>query len=289
MSNNDQPGTLLLPHSLRFTSQREENMRRVRARCRAVYLGERVALCWVLGRYKFYVQSTDIGFGAHLMMDGYWEMWATEFMARCIRPGMTVLDLGASYGYFTLLAADLAGSQGKVIAFEPNPPIAQLLRHNIDVNGFSSNVTIESRAVWDKTGELVTFVVPEEEPKNARVTDVKLDGTQFRHIQVPSLALDDLQDQKVDFMKADIEGAEERMWVGMQKVLARNPDAVFLIEFAASRCNNPRAVLEQMSQLFPLQYLDVWSKVQPATIEQILGRNDDWMLVLSRNPLPAVQ
>lgn len=289
MTAPDDFGILLQSQALRFTSQREENMRRVRARCRSVYLGGHTVLCWVLGRYKFYVQSTDVGFGAHLIMDGYWEMWATEFMARCVRPGMTVFDLGASYGYFTLLAADLVGPQGKVIAFEPNPHVVQLLRHNIDVNGFFSSVTIENRAVWNKSGEVVTFVIPEEEPKNARVTGVPLEGMQFHHTKVASLALDDLSEQKVDFMKVDIEGAEEQMWAGMQKLLARNPEVILLIEFAASRCNNPRLVLEQMSRLFPLQYLDVWSKVQPVSIDEVLARKEDWMLVLSRNPLPPVQ
>lgn len=283
------PGSLLQPEVLRLTSHRDENMRRVRVRCHAVHLGEHVVLCRVLGRYKLYVQSTDVGFGAHLMMDGYWEMWATEFMARCVRSGMTVFDLGASYGYFTLLAADLVGPHGKVIAFEPNFAIAQLLRRNIDVNGFRSNVTIESRAVWDKTGEVMTFVVPQEEPKNGRVTGIRLEGTQFSHLQVTSLALDDLNDQKVDFIKADIEGAEGQMWAGMQRLLEKNPDVIFLIEFAAARCTNPRAILEQMSNMFPLQYLDVWSKVLPVTIDEVLARNDDWMLVLSRNPLPPVQ
>src|SRR6185312_2718905 len=142
-------------------------------------------------------------------------------------------------GYFTLLAADLVGSSGKVLAVEPNPAICEMLKQNIDVNGFASRVTIDERALWNKTGEVMPFVIPIGEPKNARITDGQLVGAQYNHIEVNSLALDDFNDQKVDFIKADIEGAEEQMWAGMQALLARNPDVILLVEFASSRCTNP--------------------------------------------------
>lgn len=285
----DLPGTLLHPLIFRLTSRRDEIMRQVRLRCRTVHLGGNVALSWALGRYKFYVQTTDVGFGAHLMLDGFWEMWATEFLARCIRPGMRVFDLGANHGYFTLLAADLVGPEGKVLAFEPNPALHKLLRRNVDVNGFTDRVTLDSRALWKKSGKVMTFTVPEEEPKNGRITPAKLQGAQFRNFPVTSFALDDLADQKVDFIKADIEGAEEEMWTGMQKLLAKNPDVIFLLEFAAARAKNARTILKQMADMFPLQHLDLHSRVLPVSIDEIMARQDDWMLVLSRAPLPPVE
>ena len=35
----------------------------------------------VLGRYKFYVDTRDSGFGANVLLDGYWEIWLTQFLA----------------------------------------------------------------------------------------------------------------------------------------------------------------------------------------------------------------
>src|SRR5438309_1518671 len=73
---------------------------RVRALSGAVYLGEGQALCRVLGRYKMFVDTRDRGFGSHLLLDGYWEIWLTRFLARAVRPGMACLDIGANLGYY---------------------------------------------------------------------------------------------------------------------------------------------------------------------------------------------
>ncbi len=82
----------------------------MRALCESAYLGDETALCRVLGRYKMFVDTSDNSLSPHLMLDGYWEMWLTEALARAIRPGMTVVDVGANLGYFT---PDNGGSGGR--------------------------------------------------------------------------------------------------------------------------------------------------------------------------------
>lgn len=49
------------------------------------------------------------------------EESTTELFKKIVRPGSIVADLGANIGYFTLLAARLAGKDGHVYAFEPEP------------------------------------------------------------------------------------------------------------------------------------------------------------------------
>src|SRR2546423_1277061 len=48
---------------------------RARRAVSPVYLGDSVALCRILGRYKFYIDTRDVGFGAHILLDGFWEIW----------------------------------------------------------------------------------------------------------------------------------------------------------------------------------------------------------------------
>ena len=54
-----------------------------------------------------YIDTADVGFGAHLLLDGFWESWLTEFIARRVQAGMRFADVGANHGYYTVLAADL--------------------------------------------------------------------------------------------------------------------------------------------------------------------------------------
>ena len=81
------------------------------ARTRSQYLGNGTLLCQVLGGLKLFVIGDDVGFSPHMIFEGYWEFWLTRHFAEVIRPGDTVLDIGANLGYYTLLAADLVGAR----------------------------------------------------------------------------------------------------------------------------------------------------------------------------------
>ena len=65
-----------------------------RAQVQPVYLGDHTALCRILGRYKFYVDTRDRGFGSNVLLDGFWEMWLTKAIARIVRPDMVAIDIG---------------------------------------------------------------------------------------------------------------------------------------------------------------------------------------------------
>ena len=117
-----------------------------RAQAQPLYLGDNSALCRVLSRYKLLLDTRDRGFAAHVLLDGYWEMWLTIFMCRHIQPGMVVIDVGANFGYYTVLMADLVGPEGHTFAIEPNPVVAALLRQSVTLNGFRSRTSIVEAA-----------------------------------------------------------------------------------------------------------------------------------------------
>jgi tRNA G37 N-methylase Trm5 len=85
----------------------------------------------------FYLDPHD-SLGLSVM--GSFEPAETELMRQRVRPGATVLDIGANIGYFTLLMARCVGPSGHVYAFEPEPKNFELLQHNVRRNNYA-NVT----------------------------------------------------------------------------------------------------------------------------------------------------
>lgn len=261
-----------------ITPPRYDNEVAVRGLCTNAYLGDDTSLCRVLGRYKMFVDTKDIGLSSHLLMDGYWEMWTTEAMLFFIKPGDVAVDVGANLGYFTLLMADLVGPTGVVHAFEPNPPIAERLQQSVSINGFGGNTTVHAVALADRDGE-TGFMVPKGEPKNAHLVDRSDDAALVAVRRLDGMGL------SPDFMKIDCEGAEELVWKGMAGILAQRRPMTIFMEFAPIRYDDPaRFVDEILRHGFALAIVDPERGVQPISRAEVLAgaASVDQMLVLRR-------
>src|SRR5208283_897383 len=75
-------------------------------------------------------------------------------LAALARPGMTVLDIGANLGLYSLLLARSVGPSGRVIAFEPDPDLCALLRANCAANGLA-NVEAHNMALGAAPGRMI--------------------------------------------------------------------------------------------------------------------------------------
>src|ERR1700752_2954375 len=102
----------------------------------AVYVGDHRMLLRTASRLKMYVDSRDVSISPHLILDGVWEEGTEAALRRLVKPGMHVVEVGANVGYFTLTMAHIVGGQGSVVAFEPDPFLAQIIRDNAEINGF---------------------------------------------------------------------------------------------------------------------------------------------------------
>lgn len=281
-------GTLLTLDDLREDLPRHQLEAAIRARCQAVPVDAETILCRVLGRYKFFVDGRDQGLSPHLILDGYWEYWCTNFMLRRIRPGHVAWDVGANLGYYALLMADLVGPEGRVLALEPNPRLAELAARSLSLGGFwAPRAEVRRLAASDESDRTLRFRAALADPKNGRLVagaapaedggdDDELD------IAVRAMRLDDLTDGAVDFLKIDVEGAEEAVWRGMQRLLDRSPGITVLMEFNALRCRTPEATLRDIAGRFPLRELRLDAEVYEVEIAEILDRREDTLLVLTR-------
>jgi hypothetical protein len=95
------------------------------------------------------------------------------------------------------------------------------------------------------------------------------------------VSLDEAVPGRADFLKIDVEGAEEAVWRGMQRLIARSPGIGIAMEFNPLRCRDPRGVLAEMAARFPLREITFAGIAVPCAAEEVLARREDTILYLS--------
>lgn len=258
-------------------------------RVNSAYLGNHTALVRVLGRYKLYVDTRDRGFGSHVLLDGFWEIWLTLFCARNVKRGMTAIDVGANFGYYSVLLAELVGAKGELIAVEPNPHAADFLRRSAELNGMLERTRIEGLALGKLASGDAPLYVPHNEPKNALIVSESFlprpeEGSVIR---VPVTTLDRLSAscERVDFIKIDAEGAEELIFDGMIETIGRHQPMI-VVEFNAARYTDAGSFLDRLGAIYgSLRRLDFSGEAVLVAREDLLSKyaSDDSLLVLSPN------
>jgi FkbM family methyltransferase len=167
----------------------------------------------------------------HLEMSlfGVVEPVETDVFIKHIHGGSTVIDIGANIGYYTMLAAQIVGSNGKVYAFEPEPNNFKLLQKNVEYNGYTNAVLVR-KAVSNTNGKIKLYLAPSETSTHR----IYRNEDHREHIFVDVTTLDQYFDNMyppVDLIKIDIEGAEYGAIKGMENLLRAKEDVNLITEF----------------------------------------------------------
>lgn len=142
---------------------------------------------------------------------GYYEPQETALVRRLLRPGMTFADVGANWGYFTLLGASLVGPAGRVVSCEPHPSLHRALAENVALNKFTWATPLRV-AVAEGEGEtnLAGFDAGSTNRGVSRLTGEAV--PRAPNFRVRTAALSSILDAqgvgRVDLLKMDIEGGE---------------------------------------------------------------------------------
>jgi FkbM family methyltransferase len=186
--------------------------------------------------HKMLLDSRDIGITPHLALDGWWEPSITAVFQQIIKPGMTVIEVGANVGYYTLLACDAIGSNGRLFAFEANPTVADLLVQNIELNGFLGRCQVIKKAVYSTSTNLEFRCCEEHNGSSGLwLSEDPMGGLYAgttKKITVSAIALDDFfpPGTCVDLIKIDAEGAEPHILRGAKRLLSENPEVKIILE-----------------------------------------------------------
>lgn len=183
---------------------------------------------------------------------GGYEPVETELVRRLLRPGDSFADVGANWGYFTLLASKLVGAAGCVLSIEPDPRLFKLLADNLHLSA-CTNVQARSVAAADRHATLALCGF-EESGGNwglSRLVAAEPGAADFAVCAEP---LDELLAgagmHDVRLLKLDVEGAEDCALRGLSGALADNIVQFVLIELhptsLAQRGISVRDVLQPM-------------------------------------------
>ena len=101
--------------------------------------------------YVMWLDLEDRGISRSLLLFGKRELDHKLILEHALRPGMSVLDIGANIGYYTLMMLRLIGPNGTLIAVEPSPSNVSLLKRNLSLNGHS-DIEVHQKAVSEISG-----------------------------------------------------------------------------------------------------------------------------------------
>jgi FkbM family methyltransferase len=201
------------------------------------------------GSVRLFVDLADHVIGLSIIR-GHYESEEIAFMRRLLQPGDTAIDAGAHIGFFSMQMAAAVGPSGRVYAFEPFGPNADLLERSIAENAFADRVVLSRAAAGASSGPATLTYA--EETLNSGGAYLLRDGTEpltgnVRRA-VPVVALDEVPLRRpVRFVKIDVEGAEPQVLQGAERLL-REDRPMILSELHPAQ-------LERASGLTPVEFL----------------------------------
>ncbi len=161
------------------------------------------------------------------MWIGTWELDFAKVLAANIKQGFVCYDIGAYKGYYAGIMA-LQGAS-KVYIFEPMPVNAEKIQQLISLNP-SLPLQLVRAAVGDTNGTAVFKLMPEETMGKLEASSFQETERDTKQIEVKCISLDVLQHhyQLPDFIKIDVEGAEEFVIKGAMDLLKKKKPTLMI-------------------------------------------------------------
>jgi FkbM family methyltransferase len=175
-----------------------------------------------------YVRAEDGGVAHQLIMYREYEPYESSLVREYLKPGMTVYNIGANLGYYTLVASECIGRNGKIYAFEPAPENFELLTRTVSENKLT-NVELFPSAVGAAKGSATLSL------SRTNSGDHQLQNVASRdHIVVDVVSVDSFITEghaPPDAIIMDVQGAEFDVLKGAPEVLASKKSLLLFTEF----------------------------------------------------------
>lgn len=202
------------------------------------FFGERMTVIVPSGYGEVYLHGATVDADAEVRLN--------KFLIRELAEGMVFFDVGACLGYYSLLASALVGPKGAVHTFEPNPTLISILRKNL---GGKPNVHVVNKAMSGSSGTVEFHVAP---LPFIGTSSIRADW-QPRKTELVTAEATSLDDYcrsagvSPDVIKLDVEGVEDRVLKGGEKLLREKPP-VLILEVFTPAIESDRAALRLLRE-----------------------------------------
>ena len=210
---------------------------------------ERSGLKWRLNPHDF-IQRNLFWFGEY-------DRWDFHHFASFAKPGCTVFDVGANFGYYSLAIAARLHRQCRIYAFEPFPQTFALLDHHVRTNGFGGVVIPVDVALTDSAGEAVIHEWCGTEQNSGAASlaagadskGISLKPAGSVRVNTLDAVVGEYGLTSLELMKIDVEGVEERVLRGGQRTL-NELRPVILIELHRRQLLREGSSPERLKEIF---------------------------------------
>ncbi len=161
---------------------------------------------------------------------GVFEPESTRLVHHIVKEGMTILDVGANFGYYTVQFSKLVGKKGSVYAFEPSGRFRGRLLDHLKRNG-CTNVTVFDFGLSNNDGSLDLYGSDSTATLHPIPDFLMPIEREVIKLRTLDSLIEELKIERLDFIKVDIDGHESKFVSGAEKTFTRFRP-VILMEFA---------------------------------------------------------
>lgn len=212
------------------------------------------ALTRIFTGQKMYVDTRDVSVAPHIMLDGEWETNLVKYIRSRVKEDSIIFDIGANFGFYGLVLST-NNPFGKTYFFEANSDLIKYINKSISVNGLGNKTKVINAAVGDMSEGYSIINIHEELWGSATVHSLPKD-TKHKSLKIQNMTIDDFCEKegidRVDLIKMDIEGFEDKAFAGMKKTLRKNPQLEMFLEYTHSSYVNPKGFYEEIRRYFDI-------------------------------------
>ena len=171
---------------------------------------------------NFFVDPATI-FGVRLIVDGEYEPLMIETVEGVLKKGGVFVDLGANEGYFSVIASQVVGDEGRVVAIEPQGRLQEVIALNSEMSANSNSIELQKVAISDVDGFADLYLAPSGILGSSGLfnqTNYKNPTEKVFQLTLATL-VSRLNISNIDLLKIDIEGFEYEAILGSKELFSQ--------------------------------------------------------------------